>query len=168
MFAFINENKDNTVYTSIDLKSSFSKMFHIESCHFDKKPKFPHKDLKDIVDKKTLTEALEYNEEVKRLYDLNKLLVERAGGVYKAKQMLENRLVTAKEADLVISTIHGAKGLEWDEVIIYDDLFPADAEGNRFIEERLEDEVYNALLYVGITRARVQATVPDYLYSFVN
>lgn len=52
--------------------------------------------------------------------------------------------VKEKEADLIISTIHKAKGREWDNVVIEDDFN---------LSEKTKDEEWN-LLYVAVTRAQ--------------
>jgi superfamily I DNA/RNA helicase len=52
--------------------------------------------------------------------------------------------VKEKEADLIVSTIHKAKGREWDNVVIEDDFK---------LSEKTSDEEWN-LLYVAITRAQ--------------
>jgi superfamily I DNA/RNA helicase len=52
--------------------------------------------------------------------------------------------VKEKEADLIISTIHKAKGREWDNVVIEDDFK---------LSEKTADEEWN-LLYVAVTRAQ--------------
>lgn len=51
--------------------------------------------------------------------------------------------VKEKEADLIISTIHKAKGREWNNVVVEDDFK---------LSEKTSDEEWN-LLYVAITRA---------------
>lgn len=65
---------------------------------------------------------------------------------------------TAK-ADIVLSTIHKAKGLEWDWVILVDDMLP---EGLRVVAEGSEDPGLRAelnLLYVAVTRAKRRLTI---------
>ena len=52
--------------------------------------------------------------------------------------------VKEKEADLIISTIHKAKGREWDNVVIEDDFK---------LSEKTSDEEWN-LLYVAVTRTQ--------------
>ncbi|MDD7362825.1 MAG: ATP-dependent helicase [Peptoniphilus sp.] len=64
----------------------------------------------------------------------------------------------AAEPGLVLSTLHGAKGLEFDAVFLIDlndDTIPAEAKANDTVSERaraLEEE--RRLFYVGMTRAK--------------
>jgi hypothetical protein len=70
---------------------------------------------------------------------------------------LFGRLSPEHEADYVISTIHGAKGLEWDRVRVCGDFrFRQEDDGSM----TLTDEE-KRLLYVGITRARYLMDVSD-------
>lgn len=63
----------------------------------------------------------------------------------KVLRNLENvSQVKEKEADLIVSTIHKAKGREWDNVVIEDDFK---------ISEKTFNEEWN-LLYVAVTRAQ--------------
>lgn len=56
-----------------------------------------------------------------------------------------NQLVTEKQADIVVSTAHKAKGREWNRVYLYGD-FPDEMEAQNPSEQRL--------LYVAVTRAQ--------------
>jgi DNA helicase-2/ATP-dependent DNA helicase PcrA len=63
-----------------------------------------------------------------------------------------------EEERLVLSTIHSAKGLEWDAVFVLwnlDGRFPA----FRVLEDREELEEERRLIYVAITRARQELTL---------
>lgn len=71
-----------------------------------------------------------------------------------------------KESNATLSTLHSAKGMEFDEVIIIDateDVIPASAPKNATVEEEralYEEEV--RLWYVGVTRARTKLDVYTY------
>lgn len=70
---------------------------------------------------------------------------------------LLTRISKEEDADYVISTIHGAKGLEWDRVRVCGDFrFKREDDGSM----TLTDEE-KRLLYVGITRARTLMDVSD-------
>jgi superfamily I DNA/RNA helicase len=84
----------------------------------------------------------------------------RPPSLYEFFQGVENR-IDDKCANVVISTAHRSKGLEWDEAVIADDFFnmsetieqcAAQKEGGERIE--VDSEELN-LLYVATTRARV-------------
>lgn len=72
---------------------------------------------------------------------------------------------SGRECDLILSTIHSAKGLEYDNVIIIDvadGLFPK-IEGNFMSEaDRRQLEEERRLFYVGITRAKHELTLIEY------
>lgn len=80
-------------------------------------------------------------------------IIDNQGTAY--LRSLLTRITIEKDADYVISTIHGAKGLEWDRVRVCGDF--------RFKQEEnggmtLTDEE-KRLLYVGLTRARCEMDV---------
>lgn len=83
--------------------------------------------------------------ELKLLVDLVKRF-----GVKGLIRVLQHQLVPERDADVVISTAHKAKGLEWDTVRLADDLTvePDEETGQLDIDEL-------RLLYVAVTRARL-------------
>ncbi len=168
IFAILLNDNNSLIYTSIDLKSTFSKLFHLDACYYNQQPKFPLAELAAITDYDSLQEAIKYSDEINNLVRLVQLLKNKAGTLWKAKQMVEGRLTDSiGKADLTVSTIHASKGLEWDYVSISDDLFPRvkDEDGNSYIDttECLGKEELRCLLYVAITRSRVRCDVPEYL-----
>jgi superfamily I DNA/RNA helicase len=84
----------------------------------------------------------------------------RPPSLYEFFQGVENR-IDDKRANVVISTAHRSKGLEWDEVLVADDYFDLHqtveiAANKRLTKpEEVETEELN-LLYVATTRARVK------------
>lgn len=153
------------VYTSIKINDVFSKLYHMQSCWFNEKPKYPSKELANIVDKESLIKALEYSEELQRLNKLSQALT-IGDTLTGAKKKLDAILVkTPAEADIVIGTIHSAKGMEYDHVTIDDDLLAIGKEES--VEDALErlwnSEPLYCILYAAITRSRVECVVPWYL-----
>jgi hypothetical protein len=70
-------------------------------------------------------------------------------------------------ATIIISTIHKAKGREWDNVILCDD-FPIFQHSECFKEAlRTSREEFN-LLYVGVTRAKKQLMLEKGTRNFIN
>jgi hypothetical protein len=70
-------------------------------------------------------------------------------GISHLRQMLAS-VTQEAEADYVVSTIHGAKGLEWNRVRVMGDFrYRTDGEGRLSLDD---DEA--RLMYVGLTRAR--------------
>lgn len=153
------------LYTSIDLKDTFSKLYHMEAAWFDSVPRYPCKELSHIVDKASLLQAIEMSDDIARLHKLRQSLV-GTSTITKVKKELEERLVgNMEEADIVVSTIHKFKGLQQPYVEISDDLVGySDKDTVEEIRERLwESKVLTMLLYVAITRAEVEVQVPWYL-----
>jgi len=156
------------IYTSIDLKSTFGKLYHMQSCFFNEKPMYPSKELSAIVDKKSLLLAMEYSEELRRLDKLRQHLT-AFGSLTVVKKDLEKLIVDVpSEADLVITTIHAAKGMEYDHVTINDDFLtiPDGVSVGQVINTFWETDSLQCLLYVGVTRAKVKVRLPDY-FSFI-
>lgn len=96
----------------------------------------------------------EKGEEDVRLLDV---LVEQAGEVRDVDAFIEllERPVENHADGLTLTTVHGAKGLEWPWVIlagINEEDFPHYSRDNPLTPERLEEE--RRLFYVAVTRAR--------------
>ncbi len=165
---FAELGTDKKVYTSIKVGDVFSKLYHMQSCWFNEKPKYPSKELASIVDKESLIKALEYSEELQRLNRLSAHLTADGNTLTGAKKRLDSILVkTPGEADIVISTIHASKGLQYSHVTIDDDLvvIKEDTDIKEAIELMWETPALTSLLYVALTRAKVECVVPWYLES---
>lgn len=97
----------------------------------------------------------EKGEEDVRLLDV---LIEQADDLAQASEDfidLLRRPVGNREDGVLITTVHGAKGLEWPLVALWgvnEEDFPHYSKENPLDEERLEEE--RRLFYVAITRAR--------------
>jgi hypothetical protein len=164
IFAELGSGKK--VYTSIKVSDIFSKLYHMQSCWFNEKPKYPSKELASITDKESLIKALEYSEELQRLNKLSQHLTAGGNTLTSAKKQLDSILVkTPGEADTIISTIHASKGLQYSHVTIDDDLVVLDEDTD--IEEVLWSSIERmCLLYVAITRAEVEVALPYYLEEY--
>jgi DNA polymerase III epsilon subunit family exonuclease len=79
---------------------------------------------------------------------------------------LRDTVITPEQADVVLSTIHKAKGLEWDCVELSEDVLP-----HRMTKEWQKGDLGSdelRLLYVALTRARKDITLPTRLTHFLN
>ena len=66
-------------------------------------------------------------------------------------KMIQRKAVEFNRADIILTTAHKSKGLEWDNVLLIDD-FPNLVENNELIDPNdLEPDEFN-LIYVAMTR----------------
>jgi F-box protein 18 (helicase) len=84
---------------------------------------------------------------------------------------ITNTAVDVSRADVVLTTGHKAKGLEFDQVVLTDD-FPqlikeSEETGEEFIVSGLAPDEYN-LIYVACTRAIKRLQVPGRIVSFLE
>jgi DNA helicase-2/ATP-dependent DNA helicase PcrA len=126
----------------------------------------PAKLLQHVVDtieaEKTLKRAAarrDKGEEDVRLLDV---LIEQAQSVDDPDAFIEllERPVENQAAGVLISTVHGAKGLEWPFVAVAgvnEEDFPYYSRDNPLTDDRLEEE--RRLFYVAITRSKEQLLV---------
>lgn len=164
-------NNKQKVFTSTALKELFSKLYHLSACYFDQKPKYPNRTLKDITNKAELEQAVANCPEIKQLLRLSEVISKAGGTLHKGIEQIKASLVTSEaNADVIVSTIHKSKGLEWDNVVVDASLihFNRDKEGNiinpgETIEQWLKVKANLCMLYVAVTRAKVNVEVPVYL-----
>jgi superfamily I DNA/RNA helicase len=165
-FNLVTKGLTEKVNINTDFKTSFSKMYHMEACYFNNEHKYPVSELAAITDSITLQEALSYSDELNNLWELRNKLTKSAGSLYKAQEHLKQHIASSKEkATLTISTIHGSKGLEWDNVTIANDFvsIPKGVEVEDAVTNMWEDTDLRCCLYVAVTRARVTVQLPWYL-----
>lgn len=72
-------------------------------------------------------------------------------GCEKARQIIRNLPISANEADVILTTVHGAKGREFGAVSIYDDFRGKKLNGRFF---KTMPAPITRLLYVAVTRAK--------------
>jgi Superfamily I DNA and RNA helicases len=77
-------------------------------------------------------------------------------------RLKENEVETKEEADMIFSTVHRCKGMEYDEVTLLND-FITEEKLKRYIgekqdEDRLIEEIN--ILYVAVTRAKIELNMP--------
>jgi superfamily I DNA/RNA helicase len=80
-----------------------------------------------------------------------------------------NRSVDEEKGDVVISTVHRAKGREWRSVRLMDDFFKSrkKLDGSARSEETVDgfDPSELRLFYVALTRAKIALEVPEEMMS---
>lgn len=163
------------IYTTVDLKDLFNKLYHINSVWFGDSPKFPNRALSDIKTKADLLAALKVSDELARLESLSRVLSELGGSLSKGINLLKDSIVLdPSEATLTISTLHKSKGLEWGKVTLDPALIPIeyDESGNPIdmdgdVAKWLNEHDNLCLLYVGITRAKHTINLPSYLQTII-
>ena len=160
------------VYTSINLKDVYSKLLHIAQCRKNERPSWPNKDFINIIDKQTLEDAMKHSEELDRYINLGREL-SKFGTIKEIRLALDSILVdNPSKATVIVSTGHASKGLEYDRVIISDDFLPIkEHHSESFIKKVVSDmwdkEELTCLLYVMLTRARVELRLPYYLEKYL-
>lgn len=84
-------------------------------------------------------------------------------------EKLKSKIVPLEAADIVLSTVHQSKGLEYDNVKLSDDFIPLITSLNTIYvyKSRSALEGYN-LLYVAITRAKKNLIINKELFSYLK
>jgi superfamily I DNA/RNA helicase len=156
-------DKGLKVYSNINLKETFAKLFHIEAVMFGNKPKFPVKEFAYYNDFKDIKKASEVDQDIKSLLDILNFIKGKHSGVFAFKKSIEETLVKESLADVTISTCHKVKGLEYDSVTLSEDFckLPKDME-IEFWLSGLDVQEYN-LIYIGITRGKFEVKLPEVL-----
>lgn len=159
---------DVKIFTNINMKEVFSKLFHMQNAFFGSEIKYPCRELFHIKDKHTLFQALEEDADLANLYNLGRMISNSYGSLYEANRFIKEVCTEeVGETDTSVSTIHKYKGLEADFVILKDDFLSKDEDGiPRF--DLLEEEENLNLLYVAITRARVSLMLPVYIQDYLG
>ena len=102
----------------------------------------------------------EMNSNIKILNDLDNVPLV-------ARELRQNAVNNIRAADVIVSTAHRSKGLEWDTVVLYDDFPDLIDEGElAFHEKEIEDELN--LLYVASTRAQKLLYVPKKIMANIR
>lgn len=174
IFALYEENPYAKIYTNANIEQVTSKMWHLLAVLNDKVPAFPDMSLKHIQTKADALEALELSPELKQIVQIAQLIDKQAGGLKQGLTMLKTKLLNKPDkAAIIVSTIHKAKGLEWDSVLIGDDLIPKlnaleidDLNSDKalyYLGQFANSFDNMCVLYVAITRAKVSYNLPWYL-----
>lgn len=170
--SYIDEFPGRKIKLEIDLREIYSKLYHIQALKNGMKPKIPNKALSVYTDIKEILNAIEDGDtELKQLMALSAFCA-KSGGVYNVSKLIDEAVAKKGEHfDMTFSTIHKAKGLEWDTVIISGDV--ENFFGKRqFVEDIIAaylcDNSMLELLYVAVTRAKMIVELPYYLNCIVK
>lgn len=160
---------------TLDLKPLWEELWYLFNLNKGKTAgKKPPASLSWIKSKRDLSEAIDNLSDIRRLNGLLNLLQTCPGGLYNMQKRLDQ---LAKDTEgrvlpITLGTVHKAKGLEWDEVFLNEDILEALLPRH---DEEAEDEIFNKeekleelrLLYVAVTRAKVRTNLPDGLEGFI-
>lgn len=155
------------IYTNVNLKEIFAKVYHISALWYNQEPKFPVKELAQYKTYQQLLIASEKMSELKTLIQLTQTLSTGDGVFTNVKKIKEALVDDASKADFVISTGHKSKGLEFDHVTLSEDFlrFGEDTDINDWILQNLQEL---NLLYVALTRAKYELVLPDSIIDFIH
>jgi ATP-dependent exoDNAse (exonuclease V) beta subunit len=147
-----------------DLADLWSKLYHISSLASGSKPKYPNKQLKMFSNMDELVKESEHNHELRKLLNFGTFL---AGGIgLHANIVAIKEVVVDKQEDAsyTIATAWKSKGLEFDIVIIEDNLLNLEQEDKTVAEILVEGQLLN-VLYVAVTRSRANLSMPIELHE---
>jgi hypothetical protein len=181
IFQYLLELNDRNlkVDSIVDLQDLFSAMYTVNTLRYTKageEPnwKWPHK---QFVSYSSWKECFEdKNPEVQKIVRLVQLC-DSYGGVHAAITKIKGILLTKEEKkevinpDLVVTTGHKSKGLQWGEVTIANDFLPyfsdEDEPEEDMMERFVKDQGMN-LLYVAITRAEETLNLSPEMEDFLK
>lgn len=155
---------------TLDLPVLWSELWYL---HFldkgDTKGKKAPTSLNWLKTKSDLAGAIEHSPEIKRLMGLLNLLNRMEGGLYGMQKKFEAlaKATEGKVLPITLSTIHKAKGLEWDEVVLQDDVFDS-LPSFELVGDRGEQMAALRLLYVAVTRAKVRTQMSEELEILIE
>ena len=157
---------------TLDLKAIWDELWYVHFLLQNKiKGKKAPATIGWIKTKEAFLKAIEYSSEIKRYHSLYTLISQKEGGLY-GMQKKFNALAERTEnkvLPITISTCHKAKGLEWDLVILGEDLYEetenfGNHEGAKSESEYME---FLRLLYISVTRAKVRTEMSQELYQYI-
>ena len=149
------------VYAIADLQDLWSKLYHLSALAGGVKPKYPNADLRRFSNFAEFSSEAEFNQDLKRLANLSFRMSQGRGthgNIVAIKNILSE---TAKEAEFTVVTGHKSKGLEFDVVTLDQDMFPCESTDPEEIVDKLKENQTLNLLYVAITRAKYQLSLPQ-------
>lgn len=119
---------------------------------------------------KGFSEMMETSEEVddKELIYLGKIVDRYKGKISKVlKKIKETTVESIKDADVILSTAHKSKGLEFDQVMLTNDFVRFIDNQNQLLPFKMKEEEIN-ILYVAASRAKMVLRKNSILNKIVN
>jgi hypothetical protein len=157
---------------TLDLKAIWDELWYV---HFLLQNKVQGKKAPETIGwiktKEAFLKAIEYSSEIKRYFNLYTLISQKQGGLYGMQQKF-NKLAEDSEnkvLPITISTCHKAKGLEWDLVILGQDLHEETVNFGNHEGAKSESEPreFLRLLYISVTRAKVRTEMSQELFQYI-
>lgn len=165
LFDIAVENLDKKLFFVGGINSySFDELLDIQNLLFKKHEYIKNQFIAKFADLKELLEYINETKEVDLKQKIFVLFKYVHGDIIKLIKVIEKSSVKKQEqADLILSTGHKSKGLEWNNVEIIDDFLNIKQELEERVRITIAKEELN-LLYVAITRAKNSLSISkDYL-----
>ena len=121
-------------------------------------------DLEEYAYEQDDSDLLRYMDLIQFLYQKKKTLASFTAEIYKTFVPLPKDASLAEYDGVILSTVHKAKGLEFDHVLLADD-FNLDLMKDQQDSPRKQDEVFT--LYVAITRCKSALYLPPDMHRFL-
>lgn len=161
------EARGDKVKIFCDLKELWGKLYHLEALKFDKELKFPDKELSVYKTYKEVLAAAKTDPELSKYVSILNLLKK---SVYATGQDISSILVAQGET-YTVCTAHKSKGLEFDHVVLSEDLIALRRKENGDMEtvgEFLSRDDNLNLVYVALTRAKTRVDLPLLLQEWLE
>lgn len=156
------ENKQK-VHINFNVKDIWKKLWHLSAVSAGKVPQWPDYELLQYKTYRDIVAASKTNPELAKFLTIYQKLSKQ--GLAQAIKNIESCLVEEEsDADVILTTAHKSKGLEWDRVKINSDMFYLREEET--IEEFLNRDQNKNLLYVALTRAKLELILPAEALEF--
>jgi superfamily I DNA/RNA helicase len=160
--------RDNKlVYTNVNLKDIFARVYHVSALMFGDTPKYPVAELKVYANYKELKKAAEKLPELRQIISVVQTL-SATDTIYNSINKIKKILTDQPyEADFIISTAHKSKGLQWQEVTIAADMFviPEEKTVEEFVQENPQEL---NLLYVAVSRSMYKLILPQHIKELLR
>lgn len=165
-------NQGQKVYIIGDLSEFFSALMTANNIKYNgDKSKRYNKQIAVYKEWSEILKAAQFQFEMSKIVNY----LEYFPNIYEViKQVKEVIVSSPEEADLILATLHKSKGLEWDTVVICDDVIPlkfkdmtGENQQEEFLKELKKDQLGN-LLYVGITRAKQKLVMSSDLQNLLG